>query len=180
MVNRTAPVVMACVLGAGLFAAAPLAAPQRGAKEGPRGTALTARDYLEIQQLVAQSSYALDSVADNGDAYARLFTADGALRTGAGGASEVKGRDKLAAFARSDVTNQGPLWVHHFVLNHIIQAAPQGATGRVYVVGIDIAEGTNPGAIRTGGHFEDVYAKTAEGWRIRMRTYVPSALGPRP
>lgn len=177
MVKRTVPVALAFVLGAGLFAAAPLAARQRSAKETTQGSALTARDYLEIQQLVARSSYALDSVAENGDAYARLFTADGVLRTSS--SPEVKGRDRLAAFARADVKNQGPLWVHDFVTNHIIQASPQGATGRVYVVGIEIAEGSNPGVIRSGGHFEDVYAKTAEGWRIKMRTYVPSALGRR-
>ena len=151
MLKRTVPVAFAFVLGAGLFVAAPLAAGQRGAKETTRGSALTARDYLEIQQLVARSSYALDSVAENGDAYARLFTADGVLRTGTGASPEVKGRDKLAAFARADVNNQGPLWVHSFVTNHIIQASPQGATGRVYVVGIEIAEGANPGAIQTGG-----------------------------
>ena len=176
MVKRTVPVALAFVLGAGLLVDA---APQRGAKETTRGSALTARDYLEIQQLVARSSYALDTVAENGDAYARLFTADGIVRTGTGTSSEVKGRDRLAAFARADVKNQGPLWVYNFVTNHIIQASPQGATGRVYVVGIEIAEAANPGAIQTGGHFEDVYAKTAEGWRIKMRTYVPSMLGPR-
>ena len=128
---------------------------------------------------MARSSYALDSVAENGDAYARLFTTDGVFRTGTTSSSEVKGRAQLAAFARSDVKNQGPLWVHNFVTNHIIQASPQGATGRVYVVGIEIAEGSNPGGIQTGGHFEDVYAKTGDGWRIKMRTYVPSMLGPR-
>ena len=101
MVKGTVPVALAFVLGAGLFADAPLAAPQRGARE-TRGSALTARDYLEIQQLVARSSYALDSAAENGDAYAGLFTADGVLRTGTSASSEVKGRDGLAAFARAD------------------------------------------------------------------------------
>ena len=26
-----------------------------------------------------------------------------------------------------------------------------------------------------GGHYEDVYMKTAEGWRIKERKYVPPA-----
>jgi hypothetical protein len=30
-----------------------------------------------------------------------------------------------------------------------------------------------------GGHYEDEYVKTRDGWRIGKRTFVPSKLGPR-
>jgi hypothetical protein len=171
-----------CGLFAGLLTVGSIHA-QQPARKVAKGTSLTAMDYIEIRQLVARYSYALDTAEDNGQAFARLFTPDGIFTTRAGGPGEIKGRQQLAAFARGDSkadgTSQGPLWVHTFVTNHIIQPTPQGATGRVYVVGIDIAEAGNPGVIHSGGRFEDVYVKSAEGWRIKQRSYVPIALGPR-
>jgi hypothetical protein len=167
-----------CGLFAGLLAIGSVHA-QQPAKKDAKDSSLTAMDYIEIRQLVARYSYALDTVEDNGQAFARLFTSDGVFTAKTGAPGEIKGREQLAAFARGDITNQGPLWVHTFVTNHIIQPTPQGATGRVYVVGIDIAEAGNPAVIQSGGRFEDVYMKSAEGWRIKQRTYVPIALGPR-
>jgi hypothetical protein len=160
-----------------LAAGAPRA--QSPSRPDAKSAALTAMDYIEIRQLVARSSYTIDQLENNGEAFAALFTPDGVL-TQTGAASEIKGRAKLAAFARADIKNQGPLWFHSFLTNHVITPSPQGATGRVYFVDIEIAEAGSPGAIQTGGRFDDVYAKTAEGWRIKQRTVVPAALGPRP
>src|SRR6185295_9499123 len=42
-------------------------------------SSLSAADYIEMQQLVAKSAYALDTAADRGAAYAQLFTTDGAF-----------------------------------------------------------------------------------------------------
>ena len=176
---KTVTTMLAVTAVVGLAPAAPLGAQQRTARDG-KGPSLSATDYLEIKQLVARYAYALDQVEGSGEAFARLFTADGVFKVKGGGTPDVKGRQKLAAFARADVKNQGPLWVHDFVTNHIIQPSPQGATGRVYVVGIEIAESGNPGVIQTGGRYEDEYQKTSEGWRIKTRTYVPIKLGPRP
>ena len=53
------------------------------------------------------------------------------------------------------------------------------ATGRVYLVWIEVGENGNPGSVQGGGHYDDVYAKTSDGWRIKSRTFVPSKLGPR-
>ena len=63
--------------------------------------------------------------------------------------------------------------------NYIIQPSRGAATGRVYVVWIEVGENGNAGAIQGGGHYEDEYVKTRDGWRIAMRTFVPSRLGPR-
>jgi hypothetical protein len=49
----------------------------------------------------------------------------------------------------------------------------------VYVVWIEVEENGNPGVVRSGGHYDDVYVKTREGWRIKSRAFVPSKLGPR-
>ena len=141
--------------------------------------ALAAMDYVEIQQLVARYGYALDTAADKGRAYAGLFTADGTFRARVSQPYEVKGRDQLAAFAMGDVTHRGQFHVRDYVTNHIINPSPEGATGSVYLVWIEVEENGRPGAIKGGGRYEDLYVKTPAGWRIKMRTFVPSKLGPR-
>jgi len=143
------------------------------------GPALTAMDYIEIQQLVARTSFALDTAADKGRVFAGLFTADGRLSSKTGQQSEVKGRDQLAAFAMGDLAHRGPVYVRDYVTNHIIHPSPEGATGSVYLVWIEVEENGHAGAIQSGGRYEDVYARTSAGWRIKSRTFVPSKLGPR-
>ena len=138
-----------------------------------------AGDTIEIQQLIARSAYALDSAADRGAAYAQLFTADGAFITKTALPAEIKGRTQLAAFAVGDLTHRGPAFVREYLTNYIIQPSRGAATGRVYVVWIEVGENGNAGAIQGGGHYEDEYVKTRDGWRIAMRTFVPSRLGPR-
>jgi hypothetical protein len=153
--------------------AMPLGAVQ-GAAKTARAPSLGAIDYVEIQQLVARYAYALDTAADHGQAYANLFTPDGAFRARTSRPYEIKGRAQLAAFAAGDLTHRGPAYVR----DHIIHPSPGGATGRVYLVWIEVSENGNPGVIQSGGHYDDVYVKTGEGWRIKTRTFVPSKLGP--
>jgi hypothetical protein len=45
--------------------------------------------------------------------------------------------------------------------------------------GSRLAKTGNPGVIQGGGHYDDEYVKTRDGWRISKRTFVPSKLGPR-
>jgi hypothetical protein len=135
-------------------------------------TALTALDYLEIQRLVASYGHALDNglaQADNGPAYAGLFTADGvAFR-------RLKGFEPLAAIARAQP--HGPKYSRHFLMNVTIAPSPEGATGEQYLVVIDPPEGGKPGRLFLGGHYEDIYVKTAEGWRYKSRTLFNANLG---
>ena len=142
-------------------------------------SSLSAGDTIAIQQLIARSAYALDSAADRGAAYAQLFTADGAFITKTALPAEIKGRAQLAAFAVGDLTHRGPAFVREYLTNYIIQPSRGAATGRVYVVWIEVGENGNAGAIQGGGHYEDEYVKTRDGWRIALRTFVPSRLGPR-
>ena len=142
-------------------------------------SSLSAGDIIEIQQLIARSAYALDTAADRGAAYAQLFTTDGAFITKTARPAEIKGRTQLAAFAIGDLTHRGPAFVREYLTNYIIQPSRGGATGRVYVVWIEVGENGNPGVIQSGGHYEDEYVKTPDGWRIGRRTFVPSRLGPR-
>ena len=135
---------------------------------------LTTADYLEIQQLVARYSYAVDMHGGDGSAFAALFAADGSVGT------QAKGTAQLAAFAaQTNKDRSGPAFTRHFVTNVVIKPAPGGATGRSYLVTIDGAEGDKPTTMLSGGHYDDVYVKTPQGWRIKSRNYVQSELGPR-
>jgi hypothetical protein len=160
--------------------------PAASASQAPETAAATARanslpagDYIEIQQLIARSAYALDTAAERGATYAQLFTADGTFITKAARPVEIKGRTQLAAFAMGDLTHRGPAYVREYLTNYIIHPSRGGATGSVYVVWIEVGENGNAGAIQGGGHYEDEYVKTRDGWRIAKRTFVPSRLGPR-
>ncbi len=137
-------------------------------------TPLTARDRIEINQLVARYAFALDTRSDSGMAFADLFAPDGELVGIRGSAS---GRDQLARLASSGVmTAEKPLvGVSHFGMNHVIEPAAGGATGKEYLVMVNIAEGGKPGGdfSNIGGHYEDTYIKTAAGWRFKRREYVP-------
>ena len=139
---------------------------------------LTAADYLELQQLVARYSYAIDMHGGDGSAFAALFAPDGSLGAQAG--TLAKGTAQLAAFAaQTNKDRSGPAFTRHFVTNVVIKPAPGGATGRSYLVTLDAAEGGKPTTMLSGGHYDDVYVKTPLGWRIKSRNYVQSEIGPR-
>jgi len=138
-----------------------------------RPATLTAADYIEIQQLVARYSYAVDMHGGDGSAYAALFAPDGSFGTQAKGPAQLA---ELAAKTNKD--RSGPAFTRHFVTNVVIKPAPVGATGRSYLVALDISEGGKPTTILHGGHYDDVYVKTPQGWRIKSRTYVRSEIGP--
>src|SRR5438128_2133607 len=137
---------------------------------------LSALDYAQIQQLVARYSYALDTGDDNGYAYADLFAPDGTF-------GRVSGRDQLAATARPGGGHypRGPKFVFHYTSNHVIDPSPEGATGKVYVIEIDAGEpGKRTAIIEDGGHYEDVYVKTPQGWRFKSRTFIKTEPGTPP
>jgi hypothetical protein len=140
---------------------------------------LTESDYLQIQQLVARYSFALDSAAENGEVYARLFTQDGAFSAQIGRPYVVRGHEKLAALAKGDLKEQGPSYARDFVTNLVIKPTADGATGRAYLVAFGIGNDGQASAVLSGGHYEDFYVKTPGGWRIKARHYVPSKLPPR-
>jgi actinorhodin biosynthesis protein ActVIA len=140
----------------------------------PAGS-LSAWDYQQIEQLVASYGHALDSgfgKGDNGDAYAGLYTRDGvAFLTS-------KGYDALAALAREQP--RGPNYVRHYITHHLIDPSPDGATGKAYLAVLDIGEHGKPSTIFLGGHYEDTYVRTPDGWRIKTRNLLPPKHGPQP
>jgi hypothetical protein len=142
---------------------------------------LTAQDYLDIQQLVARYAYAMDSGADNGFAYADLFTPDGEFMAPGG---TIRGREALAEAGRSGFVNghKPAHGVSHFIVNNVVTASAEGATGKQYVVLVNIGEDDKPGGSfsNVGGHYEDVYVKTAQGWKFKRREFVPMKFERRP
>jgi hypothetical protein len=148
-----------------------IAAPSKApGGSSTKGASLTVEDYIEIQQLVSRYPYALDVDPDEGASYAKLFTPDAVFRQ-----PRTEGREALAKLAAS--APHGPLFVRHFITNHVIDPTPDGATGKEYLVVIDIGENGMPSSIFLGGHYDDVYARTPEGWRFKTRTFVASATG---
>jgi len=148
----------------------PVSAPASSSASSSGGPKLTAEDYIQIQQLVARYPYALDQNPDNGASYANLFTPDAVFRQ-----PRTEGRANLAKMATG--APHGPKYTRHFLANHVIEATPEGAVGKQYLVAVDIGEAGQPSSIFLGGHYEDIYAKTTDGWRFKTRTFIASATG---
>ena len=141
---------------------------------------LSALDYAQITQLINRYAYGIDTCANNGYDYANLFTEDGVFIDknsdagfAAGGRVLAKGRDALAELVGggSKGCKTKLVWTDwsHLMLNHEITATPAGAAGRVYLVQLGMR---GPGSVDRHGGYEDVYVRTAEGWRIKSRTHV--------
>jgi len=141
----------------------------------PASAPLAAQDYLDIRALANQYAYGLDTGADDGRLYANVFTEDGEFHgppaVPGGKPFDAKGRAQLRTFA---VPGRGSAYVRHFMTNHLIEVSPEGARGKVYLLVIDIADGGKPTSVNMGGHYEDVYVRTAEGWRIKSRHFYRS------
>jgi hypothetical protein len=146
---------------------------------GQQRPALTALDYIEIQQLANRYAHAIDTCANNGFDYADVYTADGVFVDNftdegfkQGGLTRAVGRDQLARAAgggSSGCRNVGWKDWSHLMVNHVITPTSSGAAGRVYLV--VIGEKGPDHAQRFGG-YEDEYVKTSAGWRISKRTHV--------
>ena len=141
---------------------------------------LTALDYQEITQLINRYAYGIDTCANNGYDYADVFTPDGVFIDKnsdagfkAGGRVLASGREALATLVGggSRGCKTKLVWTDwsHLMLNHQITPTATGATGRVYLIQMGM---TGPGTIARHGGYEDIYVKTAAGWRIKSRTHV--------
>jgi hypothetical protein len=135
-------------------------------------SSLTAMDYLEIAQLVSSYGHALDSgygKGENGEAYANLYTADAAF-------AGAVGHDQLVTLAQ--IQPRGPDYVRHYLTNHVIEPTAEGAKGKEFLIVIDNGENGKGSSLFLGGHYEDTYVKTADGWRFKTRRLFPPRSGP--
>ncbi len=146
-----------------------------------KAATLTAMDYIEIQQLVNKYGQYIDTCSNNGYDYADLYTPDGVFIDKYsddgfkhGGVQRAKGRDELAAASWGgskgckDMPWNG--WTH-LMGDVVITPIPGGAKGRCYLISLGEK---GPGSVDRDGGYEDLYVKTAKGWRIKSRTHVRS------
>jgi hypothetical protein len=184
MLKWKVPVAM--ILGALLATLAGVHAQQNRKKPMP----LTGTDYAEIEQLSARYSHAIDTCADDGYEYSGLYTPDGVfidMWTQAaidGGGVKWQGREKLREISSGANVTGSPCTssrfngsVSHLILSIVITATPEGATGNAYMVELG---GRDPNRITRMGNYEDVYVKTAEGWRFKTRTHSRAPNGTKP
>jgi hypothetical protein len=174
MFRRT--LTMAAMLGLAATAAAGAQAPRAA-----RAPSLTPQDYIEIQQLSARYAFDIDTCVNAGADFADLFTDDGEFSVsqqwGIPGNRKTKGRVALMDAAGGDgkggckdpKTTMG-YGISHIVVNHVITPTPEGATGKSYILAIGV--GGDPTRIERQGGYDDVYVKTAGGWRIKSRIHV--------
>ena len=157
--------LMAFALSAGVLALNVVGA-QENTKPVPRPVmTLAPLDYIEIRQLAARYGHAVDQGADNGFAYADLFAPDATF-------GQTRGRDQLAGLAKK--TAKGPQTAWHYIVNHVIEPTEDGAKGKEYLVHLRYGEPGQPNIVWGGGHYEDTYVKTPDGWRFKTRQFVRS------
>ena len=139
------------LLGIVLVSGATLAYAQKA------GAALTAQDFVEIQQLYAKYNWTLD--AGDAEGYASTFTADGVFNNNVG-------HDAIVKFADTFHAGLGA-HVRHWNTNLMITPTADGAHGQVYLVLVDFAN--KPATIATSASYSDDLVKTAQGWRFKKR-----------
>ena len=153
-----------------MILAQPTAVPAQTPRE------LSALDYIQIQQLVAKYARAIDTCSNNGYDYADLYTPDGIFLPIVNGKAVpgIQGREKLAEVSGGGSKGcKNVPWieqgVRHIYVNHIITPTPDGAKGTVDMMMIGL--GGDPNKIESDGYYEDIYVKTAQGWRFKQRTH---------
>jgi len=142
---------------------------------------LTPQDYIDIQQLSSKYAFAIDTCTNGGADYADLYTDDGEFSVsqqwGVAGNRKTKGRAALIKAAGGDgtggcvdpKTTMG-YGISHLIVNLVVTPTPDGAIGKSYLLAIGV--GGDPTKIERQGGYDDVYVKTAAGWRFRSRIHV--------
>ena len=142
---------------------------------GAAAPVLSERDRAEIRSLVARYAQALGGCA--ADEYASLFTPDGTFTTdefrGAkhreifGARATLRGRDQLTRLVRTE----------EFCLDG--KARPAGSRPAPVVIIEPTRDGARGSApLGNGGRYDDVYVKTADGWRFKSRAVTMPAVAP--
>lgn len=127
---------------------------------------------LLIERECARLPLLFAHYADNGDheAMAKLFTVDCVYARPFQPAYPYHGRAAVQATFR----DRPPLLVRHIVTNVLVEVVSETeARGTSYLAMLSNHANIEPpqeaGALYVGG-FEDVYAKTADGWQFKSRS----------
>ena len=137
-------------------------------QSGGTATNLTPADHSEIQHILTSLNQGADF--NDSDLWVSQWTRDGSW-TRPDGESFV-GHDRLREYRRSTrVPGGGASSRRHWTNGVVLTPTADGATGRTYYMLLDIA--ASPPTVVTAGHYEDVFVKTADGWRIKQRIIKP-------
>lgn len=131
----------------------------------PKVATLGPQDYAEIQHLTSR----LNQGADFHDAemWVSLWTPDGVWTPSVGPAHS--GHAGLAEYRRMRREELGGRTdIRHWTNSLVITPTADGATGRLYFMMMRV--NATPPVPTSSGHYDDVYVKTANGWRIKRRT----------
>ena len=106
--------------------------------------------------------------------YAGLFAPGGKFLQ-RGGVSHI-GREALANVGYRN--SRGPQSVFHYLMSHAIEATPDGnARGKEQLVQWELGNAGQPSKVFGGGHYDDIYERTKDGWRFKQRQFIPSQSG---
>jgi hypothetical protein len=132
----------------------------------PSVTELSPADYIEIHQLYAKYSFALD--LGDGDGRAATFTADGTFK-----AALTNHKPDNVQTLRERTRLLGNQGRRHLMMNIVITPTPEGAAGRAYAVILGPAgqEADDRSLEGKSGFYIDTLVKTAQGWRFRTREF---------
>ena len=140
--------------------------------------ALTAMDYIEIQQLVNRLNFALDYCTNGGRDFADLFVDGGQfiIDRGDGEPTVRDTRDALIGLASGpDCEARKTIpsaYILHLAESLVIEPTASGARGMSYAI-YPASQGRYFSEDVAGqlGIYYDEYVKTPDGWRFRSRRH---------
>jgi hypothetical protein len=130
------------------------------------GATLTAQDYAEIGQLYAQINHGGDF--RDADLWLSAFTDDAVFTIARGPGVEIAGKEALTEWRHASFRGQtGDSKVRHWDGPPRLTPTARGTRGRSYFIVYDVS-GKQP-TISSSGYHDDVFMKTAKGWRLKSR-----------
>jgi hypothetical protein len=165
-------------VGAALIA---LLLPLRDEALAQGAAALTAMDYVEIQQLVNKLNFALDYCTNGGEDFADLFVDGGTftIDNGDGNPRRMDTRQQLIALTGGpdcEARRSPPSsYILHLAESLVIEASADGARGKSYAIYPSKAgKYFREDVAGQLGLYHDEYVKTPDGWRFRSRRHETS------
>lgn len=131
-------------------------------------SALTADDYMQIQQLYARYNVAIDS--GDGEGWAATFVPDGTFNT-------FTGHDALVGFIKTWRESRNGANRRHWNTNLVLTPTAEGVSGSVYLFLMDTS--VTPPVIASASTYADQLVRTPQGWRFKKRTTTPVAPAPK-
>jgi hypothetical protein len=138
------------------------------AQGGKKVLTLSPADYAEIQHLAVRLNQGADF--HDSEMWVSVWTPDGVWTRPDG--REYEGHEGLAEHRRTRrAETGGRTETRHWTNSLVVTPTVDGATGRSYYMMMNVS--ITPPAPISAGHYEDVFAKTSDGWRIKRRIIKP-------